>query len=167
MRHIGVAKALLAHGADVNYQSELNQSPLESVMREYAIAQFEHRRNSTPVSPFILPTIRLLLKAGADSNSAFGGSFNEDYDRITIPYDDGYTPLTLAARHGWYDLAALLLRNRASVDKPRSDGASAYVIALRHGHPKTAHLIASHLPVEPHSVEARSIQRFEGPQAEH
>ncbi len=105
-------KLFVDAGADFNERPE----PLIfTALYWYAISvptpqtQPEHRNDDR----WPLKTVEFMLKNGANPNLAECGSFDGYEDSRRFPYLGGETPLMVAARYGWYDMAKLLLQNGA------------------------------------------------------
>ena len=119
MNHGECLELLLAHGGDIsNRHSHWGNTPL------YFLAGYgEHAANYATV----MAGIRWLLEHGADPNVS--------------SYDKAETPLHhMAAFHG-PAVTELLLAHGAEVDKPRADGRTAWVLALRTGNAAVADLL--------------------------
>jgi ankyrin repeat protein len=121
--NLDLAKILLVAGASTEEIDIDSQTALMISIREYAIQQYQDRKKLPYMQGSALPVIKLLLEYHANPNIKFPGRFNEEGDQ-TIPYTSGYTPLTLAARHCWADVAHSLLSAGADTKLARSDGAT-------------------------------------------
>lgn len=138
-------KLFVDAGADFNERSD---PLLFTALYWYAISvptpqtKPEHRNDDR----WPLRTVEFMLTHGANPNPVVCGSYDAYEDGRRFPYMGGETPLMVAARYGWYDMAKLLLqhgadpfvgRREVEEDTPMapSDVASA------NGHVKTAALI--------------------------
>ena len=147
--NVGAASQLLKAGANPDSVDLVETSALLLTLKQYADERYVHSLGRVPIFGPALPMIRLLLENHANPNVVAEGRYDEYNDARTIGYLAGYTPLTLAARHGWLDVAKLLLHHGADPALPRSDGLTAVVIAERYGHLQTASLIANYLRPSP------------------
>lgn len=144
------AKILLEAGANIEAVSATQDTPLKRALRNYAEEQYSLRQKRTYINGYVLPMIELLLKNGASVDFKFEGQYNEFDDvKYTMGNFAGNTPLTLAARYGWIDLARLLLQNRADPALARSDGMKPVEIAQQHGHKEIAMLIKQSMKLKP------------------
>lgn len=135
--NVPVVKLLLARGADVNdgesfyHAAELNHQECMAVLLAHEAeigAPHPHWKNT--VLHFLMETqaplaaIRWVLAHGADPNVPSGAQ-NE-------------TPLQSAAASGNLKRVALLLKFGADVGAARTDGRTAYALAIRNGHSDVA-----------------------------
>jgi ankyrin repeat protein len=132
-------------GADFNERPE----PLIfEALHEYGISVSASRIKPDHRDDYRWPlrTVEFLLAHGANPNIAECGRYDAYEEGRRFPYMTGETPLMVAARYGWYDMAKLLLQNGADPlvgrkeveeDIPMIPSA----IAIENGHAKTAALI--------------------------
>lgn len=132
-----IARLLLRAGADVHQKipagigSQKGDTVLMETIGHYAV----HRD---------IAAIRLLLDFGANPNDRNEMDYQEDQERRGGPWQ-GYSVLSYAARHGFHDIVTLLLERGADPTLSRTDGVTAYDLALREKHPKTAALLNAYL----------------------
>lgn len=133
---------LLSKGADVNAVNIAGLTPLMEAVRLHADeVDCPKRFNNVCGNAPYLQMIRLLLDHGANPNFRDKDRWNPLFaDRY--PYLSGSTPLCIAARYGWTDVAKLLVVHGANPSIPRSDGATPLAIARGTGHLGTAAVIA-------------------------
>lgn len=147
--NVTAAKLLLEAGAAVETKDPEGHTPLILALNNYATEQYQ-LRNKQPYSNGVsLPTIELLLQYHANPNVRQDGNFDDYHDATRTPYSTGYTPLTLAARHGWLPVAKLLLKYNADTSMTRSDGLSPVQLAQKHGHKEIVNLIQSYQNSKP------------------
>lgn len=143
--NVEIAKLLIDAGAKINEKNGYDRTPLMVALEEYDFEMYNHRKHFKQRNGATLPMIELLLGSGADPNVTDAESFEDDRDR-QIPYPRGYTPLTLAARHGWAPVVRTLLQHGASRELPRGDGATALSLAQLNGYPEVVKLLRQASP---------------------
>jgi ankyrin repeat protein len=133
----------LEKGADINARGSADITPLQEAMRNYAFTYtcLQKTGQECPGLGPYLPLIAYLLDHGADPNARDQDRWTDSEDSRVFPYLSGYTPLGLAARYGWYDVAQLLLEHGADPTIPRQDGTRPSEIAQNNGHSRTAALV--------------------------
>lgn len=140
--NFGIVNILMHFGAKLNFKDVSGKTPLLSAVESYWLAVISNNRRYKSEQ---IKIINFLLQNGANGNIKDPGSFDDYLDKTRTPYMNGYTLLGLAARHGWYQLAKLLLAHGANPLIPRSDGALPEKIANDHRHSQTATLIGRYL----------------------
>ncbi|HEX5208938.1 MAG TPA: ankyrin repeat domain-containing protein [Steroidobacteraceae bacterium] len=133
---------LLSKGANVNAVNIAGLTPLMEAVRLHADEVDCPKRfdNVCGNAPY-LQMIRVLLDHGANPNLRDKDRWNALFAN-RYPYLSGSTPLCIAARYGWIDVAKLLLAHGANPSIPRSDGATPLAIARGARHLGTAAVIA-------------------------
>jgi ankyrin repeat protein len=140
-----IAQLLISEGARFDLRDGQGMTALDVALHWYALERYERSHGHPDSIPRMFPMIKLLLEGGADPNHRVEGRFDQYSDAVTTPYLTGYTPIGLAARHGWYSVAKLLLDHGADATVPRSDGLTPSEIARKHAHYKTERLINDHI----------------------
>jgi ankyrin repeat protein len=113
---------LLAHGADISSRHpRWTNTPL------YFLTGYEEGQSGTAAA---MEGMRWLLEHGADPN--------------VWSYECRETPLHRVAEQHSPPVAALLLEHGADPDRPRDDGRSPYVLAVRAGNHAVADLLLEH-----------------------
>jgi ankyrin repeat protein len=138
--NLDIARVLIDGGANIEATNVYGRTPLMVALEQYDSEMYAKRKQLTFQNGSTLPIIESLLHSKANPNTIDKGSFDEGRDS-QIPYPAGYTPLTLAARHGWTDVAKLLLEHGASTKLTRRDGATALDLAKKNGHRRIVTLI--------------------------
>ncbi len=134
VNNVAFARLLIKSGADLNYRAPTSFAfQLGDTILMAAIDQAVFRKNTE--------LLQLLLESGADLNIRN----KMDYDGYCEMRGGcnwrGYSPLTYAARHGYFKIVSLLLRHGADLNLPRTDGKTALQLAFKHKHPKIAAII--------------------------
>lgn len=120
-----IARILLEAGASTEIRNGVDETPLMTALTEYIHDKARRRLSYGPE----LPVIRLLLQYHANANIDFGGHYEDYQEARRSSYTNGYTPLTLAARHCWVSVARMLLAAGADPGIARQDGETASDIA--------------------------------------
>lgn len=137
---MNIVRALIDAGANIEATNAYGRTPLMVALEQYDFEMYAKRKRFAFPNGSTLPLIEFLLQAKANPNTVDVRSFEDDRDS-QIPYPAGYTPLTLAARHGWTTVVKLLLDHGASVELTRRDGATALDLAKKNGHSRIVALL--------------------------
>lgn len=148
VNNVPMVGLLLELGADVHQYRDDSDSRGEqegnSILME-AIYWHSIFKNTEP--------IRLLLKHGANPNDKNTLVYDEECDETTSGKCTwrGYTVLTYAPKKGYFEVVKLLLEHGADPQLARGDGKTAYELARRNKHLKTARLIEGYMSRKPGS----------------
>ncbi|MCR4305247.1 MAG: ankyrin repeat domain-containing protein [Gallionella sp.] len=128
-----IARLLLQEGADVNQRisAEFGAQRGDTVLME-AIAYYSVFKD--------VSAIKLLLGFKANPNDRNERDYDE-YSEGRGGQWQGYSVLCYAAKNGFLDVVKLLLEHGADPKLPRTDGKTAYELALQNKHAKTAELV--------------------------
>src|SRR5664280_2247911 len=141
-----VIQALVCGGADINGKNPYGQPPLAMALYSYAgsvaYVHSTRKKQLPPGTRYPIAAIAVLLELGADPNFFQPWDYGSQESRRESPVTAGNTYLTVAARYGWYEFAALLLKAGADPTRAREDGQTPHSIASANGHIALARLVA-------------------------
>jgi uncharacterized protein len=175
---IETVRLLVKAGADINHVNSAQESPLRTAVRVNNVPivclllelgadvhqyrdepSVEEQSGNTILMEAIYwysafkntETIKVLLEYGANPNDKNPHVYDEDCDE---KYGGkctwrGYTVLTYAAKEGYFKIVKLLLDRGADPRITRQDGKTAYEVAKKNKHFKTADLIKKYVLARP------------------
>jgi ankyrin repeat protein len=136
-----IIRLLLEAGADVNQRvsSERGAQSGDTALMD-AVAYYSVTKD--------ISAIKLLLDFKANPNDRNELGYDE-YREARGGQWEGYSVLCYAAKQGFFNVVKLLLEYGADPTLPRTDGQTAYDLAIENKHPKTAALVNEHVQKKP------------------
>ena len=131
--HKDVLELLLANGADVNAKDNTGQAPLDIADADVVEMLLEHSSREFPFAIF---------DAAWEGNLKKVETLLKDNPNLVFSKDtNGWTPLHVAAREGYLDVAKLLLANKADVNAKINNGVTPLYLAAQKGYKDVAELL--------------------------
>jgi ankyrin repeat protein len=135
-----LVKRLLAEGADPNdgesvfHAAQFNRSECLALMLAHGadLSSRSALHGNTPL--YFLAGVHESDRGAAEATAGMRWLLEHDADPNVTSYEIEETPLHALARSGWNEpMAELLVAHGASLDAPRADGRTAFVLAVRSG----------------------------------
>ena len=130
-----IARMLLIHGADLNYQDQLCRGPLLVASRHPSkdLARFFLDHGANPDTSDCIGN-NALHRVSIDGNVAAVMLFLEYGANVDAAGNEGWTPLHYAAREGHLEVLRLLLDHGADANARTDNHRTALRLATAHGH---------------------------------